>query len=316
MKRKVLLQLVVPLLSLCVLFLLLATDPARPRRPAAPTQVSVILREADGSSWPAARQGMEQAAADFGAELRFLTLTQRNDTQEQQLLLERELQNGAAGIVLVPTDRAAMAEAVAQAAAQATVITLETDMTAAGAHAYVGVDNTALGDALGRAALNGVEAGERVLLIASTPGDTGVAQRLAAAAALLEQEGRTVHTCTPIAEQSLETALTAALIASRPQLVLAFEAPALETAARLIQGRRSQPLLYGMGATGAVAAYLEQGDITAIAAQNEFSAGYLAVEAACQPSRRLPPEPLEFSLIRKETMYQPEKQKLLFPVNR
>ena len=59
MKRRVLLQLGIPLLILCALFLLLAYPADRTLRPQPLLEVSVILRETDASLWTNARQGME-----------------------------------------------------------------------------------------------------------------------------------------------------------------------------------------------------------------------------------------------------------------
>ena len=83
MKRRVLLQLGIPLLILCALFLLLAYPADRTLRPQPLLEVSVILRETDASLWTNARQGMEQAAMDLDVELRFLTPAQNNDAAQQ-----------------------------------------------------------------------------------------------------------------------------------------------------------------------------------------------------------------------------------------
>ena len=74
MKQRVLLQLGIPLLILCALFLLLAYPADRTLRPQPLLEVSVILRETDVNLWTNARQGMEQAAMDLDVELRFLIL--------------------------------------------------------------------------------------------------------------------------------------------------------------------------------------------------------------------------------------------------
>ena len=317
MKRKILLQLVVPLLSLCVLFLLLAFDPGAPRSSSELLEISVLPREVDGTLWSAGRQGMEQAAADMGVELRFVTLSAPNHTDEQRELLAREVAGGADAVILVPCDRDSLAEDVGQAAGQTVVITMETDMSDAGASACISVDNTALGHSLGRAALNGVPAGGTVLLVDSLPGSNGVSQRLTAAAQLLKDEGRIVHVCGASGALDLEDALSAALAAAPPDAVIAFESSALELAARVVKDLPSRPLLYGMGSTSEIAACLEQGEITAIMAQNEFAAGYLAVDAAVQAigNKSLQDmDHLAYTLVRKESMYTPENQKLLFPV--
>lgn len=317
MKRKILLQLVVPLLGLCVLFLLMTLDPTQTGRTTETVELSVILRESSPDAFAAARQGMEQAAADLDAELRVLTLTSDNSAEEQRELLGREVDGGADGVVLVPTDRQTLTAAVEKAVSRVPVVTMETKMASAGA--CVSVDNAALGAALARAALNGAGVGDRVLLIDSLPGDTGISERLSAAAGVLEQEQRVVRVCAPGAQQRLEDVLPGVLRTERPALVIAFEPSALETAEKTVQTMSSPPLLYGMGATSAIAAGLEQGWITAIAAQNEFAAGYLAVAAAVQAVHKMPTQtvkPLEFSILRREHMYDSDSQKLLFPVTR
>ena len=57
--------------------------------------------------------------------------------------------------------------------------------------------------------------------------------------------------------------------------------------------------------------------MTAIAAVNVFSAGYLAVEAAASLARHedwTGAPTVAFSVVRQETMYESDNQKLLFPV--
>ena len=75
--------------------------------------LSVMLRDTDSSGWTVARQGMEQAADELGAELRFLTLTTANDSAQQASLLLREIEDGAAALVAVPADPAALSAALA-----------------------------------------------------------------------------------------------------------------------------------------------------------------------------------------------------------
>lgn len=320
MKRKNIFQLsVLVLLGICVLLSLVAFDSPALRREPELLEISVIIREADSSAWSACRQGMEQAATDLQAELRFLTLSSADSVEEQRTLLRREVEVGADGVVLVPADPAALADDVHLASRETALVTMESDMSDSGAAAFISVDNAALGAALGQAALSGVPEGGTALLLRSARGSAGITQRLNEAGRVLEEAGRTVRLCVPADGESLAQMLEEALAAARCDAVLAFEPAALETAARTCQEMERPPLLYGMGVTATIASFLEQGVVTTMAAQNEFAAGYLAVEAAVQAALRhsLPPlEPLRFSLVRHDDMYDPENQKLLFPVTR
>lgn len=312
MSRKIMLQLVLPLIGLSVLFWLLAFAPSGKHRRPALLEMSVILRDGDGTV-SSMRKGMEQAAMDLNVELRFLTPSEDNGAAEQAQLLQREAEDAEA-IVLIPADRETLGDAVFAAAEKTTLVTVETDMSAWGAAASVSMDHRALGEALGAAALNGVPAGETVLLLDSLPGDNGVRESLDAARAVLEEAGRQVRIGAWDADSA---SLDDAAGAECPSAVIAFEASALADMAELARGEKRFPLLYGCGSTPAIAAALEKGRVTAIAAVNTYSAGYLAVEATAALARheRWTDVPsVAFSVVRKETMYDSDNQKLLFPV--
>lgn len=132
MSRKVLLQLVLPLIGLSVLFWLLAFAPGDKHHQPALLEMSVILRDGDGNV-SAMRKGMEQAAKDLNVELRFLTPAEDDSAVEQVQLLEHEVSGAAPAILLIPADREALGEAVSAAAGKTTLVTVESDMTAWGA---------------------------------------------------------------------------------------------------------------------------------------------------------------------------------------
>lgn len=313
MSRKAWLQLVLPLIGLSILFWLLAFAPGEKHHQPPLLEMSVILRDGDGAV-STMRKGMEQAAQDLNVELRFLIPAEDNSAAQQAQLLEREVAGAASAVLLIPADRETLGDAVSAAAGKTTLVTVETDMTAWGAAASITMDHQELGAALGAAALNGVPEGGTVLLLDSLPGDNGIRERMEAAKAVLEREGRQarVYKWDPDT-----TSLPDILRIERPRAIIAFEAAALADVAELSQGEDAFPLLYGCGSTASIAAALEKGRVTAITAVNVFSAGYLAVEAAAALARHedwTAAAPVAFSIVRQETMYDSDNQKLLFPV--
>lgn len=313
MSRKAWLQLVLPLIGLSILFWLLAFAPGEKHHQPPLLEMSVILRDGDGAV-STMRKGMEQAAQDLNVELRFLIPAEDNSAAQQAQLLEREVAGAASAVLLIPADRETLGDAVSAAAGKTTLVTVETDMTAWGAAASITMDHQELGAALGAAALNGVPEGGTVLLLDSLPGDNGIRERMEAAKAVLEREGRQarVYKWDPDT-----TSLPDILRIERPRAIIAFEAAALADVAELSRGEDTFPLLYGCGSTSGIAAALEKGRVTAITAVNVFSAGYLAVEAAAALARHedwTAAAPVAFSIVRQETMYDSDNQKLLFPV--
>lgn len=313
MSRKAWLQLVLPLIGLSILFWLLAFAPGEKHHQPPLLELSVILRDGDGAV-STMRKGMEQAAQDLNVELRFLIPAEDNSAVQQAQLLEREVAGAASAVLLIPADREALGDAVSAAAGKTTLVTVETDMTAWGTAASITMDHQELGAALGAAALNGVPEGGTVLLLDSLPGDNGIRERMEAAKAVLEREGRQarVYKWDPDT-----TSLPDILRIERPRAIIAFEAAALADVAEMSRGEDAFPLLYGCGSTASIAAALEKGRVTAITAVNVFSAGYLAVEAAAALARHedwTAAAPVAFSIVRQETMYDSDNQKLLFPV--
>lgn len=313
MSRKAWLQLVLPLIGLSILFWLLAFAPGEKHHQPPLLEMSVILRDGDGAV-STMRKGMEQAAQDLNVELRFLIPAEDNSAVQQAQLLEREVAGAAPAVLLIPADREALGDAVSAAAGKTTLVTVETDMTAWGAAASITMDHQELGAALGAAALNGVPEGGTVLLLDSLPGDNGIRERMEAAKAVLERGGRQarVYKWDPDT-----TSLPDILRIERPRAIIAFEAAALTDVAEMSRGEDAFPLLYGCGSTASIAAALEKGRVTAITAVNVFSAGYLAVEAAAALARHedwTAAAPVTFSIVRQETMYDSDNQKLLFPV--
>lgn len=262
--------------------------------------LSVMLRDTDSSAWTVARQGMEQAADELGAELRFLTLTTAGDSAEQEALLLREVEDGAAALVAVPADPAALSAALASWLVVCPTVVLESPME--GAAGVVSPDNALLGQKLAEALLEDWDGGE-VLLLDTAGSCSGVEARLTAAADALAAAGAPVRREAELPEEA-------------PRWVMAFEPAVTQRSAERREAEGLDFALYGVGSAAGVTAQLERGNIAAIAAWSDYAAGYLAVRRAVNAVRGTGGTltPLPFSILREEDIYAPENQKLLFPI--
>lgn len=310
-RRNAVIQLVIlaALGAAVVVTSLLPRVPAR-REASAPAEVSVILREADTSLWSNVRLGMEQAAGELGAELRVLAPAGSNDGAAQLEMIRREAAGQTSVLVVAPADCAGLEEALAAAGAGCPIVSLESPLE--GAALTVAPANAALGAALAQAVLG--EAGDGfVLLLSASPGSAGVAARLEEARQALEA----AEVKTRVGETDLSGAGLAGLL-KQPDLsaVMAFEPALTEQAASVKDSLGLEVPLYGVGVTANGAAWLERGVISAAAAWSDFAVGYLAVEGALALSHgeSVQMEQPPFFIVRGEDIYEPEYQKLLFPV--
>ena len=184
-----------------------------------------------------------------------------------------------------------------------------------GASGTIFADPVQLGTELAQALLADWTSG-RVLLLDSGGGvNHSITARLEAARSVLEDAG------VPVAERAcqsagLSTGLRSLLAETGSQWVMAFDAPATLRAA---EGKELEQLsvpLYGVGSPVEIITRLEQGTISAVATWSDYAAGYLAVEHAVSAARGKDraTAPLSFSILRGEDIYEPNNQKMLFPV--
>lgn len=292
-------------LALGVLLTLVTVDNSTFDSTKSITEISVIYRDNSATIGSAGRLGMEQAALDLGVELRFLSILSSNSAQEQQSILSQEIDNGTQGVILYPASTQDLAQYVA--ASGVPIVTMDVDMTQEGAVASICPDNTALGRSLALSVLTKVPVGSTVVLIDNAPADSGPGQRLQSAQQQLLNRGRFTYVVSDLNTAPLPTA----------DAIIAFDGVTLESAAQILKSSSSSPALFGYGSSGPIASYLEQGIITAIAAQNEFAAGYLAVEtlyASIHKSLHTTPGYMDYAIVRQSNMYLNDNQKLLFPV--
>lgn len=266
-------------------------------------EISILLRQGDSGGFSTARQGMEQAAEDLGAELRFLTVEAEGGGISQVELLRRQADMDVDAAVVIPADCTAL-EQLLDSWQGLPVVTLESQV--AGARAFVGTDDEAVGRMLARQVAASCPTSGRVLLVNAFPGCAGPARRLESAKAELEAAGFAPEVCDELMAEALEGAAA----------VLCFEPVRLEQAAALAAQREDRPLVYGAGVSASVVASLENGGIAAAVAWSDYAAGYLAVSQAAAAARGEPVESqtLPVTLVKEGETYDKDHQKLLYPV--
>ena len=277
------------ILGSLVVLTLTAPQLLQDRSPPPLLSLSILLRDTDSSGWTVARQGMEQAADELGAELRFLTLTAQNDSEEQTAVLFREIDGGADALVVVPAGPDELTLALSQRPDHCPVVTLESTVEGAAGIVALLEDWT----------------GGPVLLLDPLP-QTGIGARAEGARAALEERGVPVRRAAALPQDGPEE-----------RWVMAFEPLATQQAAERKEAEELGFALYGVGSGTAITAQLERGNISALAAWSDYAAGYLAVRQAVEAAMRADRQdlgPLAFSIVRGEDIYAPENQKLLFPI--
>lgn len=273
--------------------------PPGPKR----VEISILLRQGDSAVWSTARQGMEQAAEDLGAELRFLTLEAEGSGISQVELLRRQAEMDVDAAVVIPADCQAL-EQLLDDWQGLPVVTLESQVE--GARAFVGIDDEAVGRMLAQQVAGSCQTSGRVLLVDAFPGCAGPTRRLESAKMVLETAGFAPEVCSELTAEAMEGAAA----------VLCFEPVSLEQAAVLAAQCEAAPLVYGAGVSASVVASLETGGIAAAIAWSDYAAGYLAVSQAAAAARgeQAESQTLPVTLVKEGETYDKDHQRLLYPV--
>lgn len=275
-------------------------------------ELSVIFRETQGEICTNMRLGMEQAAQDYGGELRFLTPTAQNDSAQQQVLIRREVERGAHALILVPAAPEQQWVELDAAVGMCAVVSMESPLQ--GAAAQVLPDNAALGALLAEAVIADWTGG-CVLLLDTGGQSTGVRARLDGAKNTLLAHGIEIAQRTCHASE-LTNVLDTLVQQTDAALIISFDAATSEQAIAAKSGAGFPQPIYGVGMSAAIAAAMEREAVVAVVAWSEYVAGYLAVQQAISAINAQPcgDEQMPFYLLRREDIYEPDIQKLFFPV--
>lgn len=288
-----------------------------PQMPEKPLTLTVIMPDAI-IGHAALRQGMEQAAFDTNCEVYFVHPLEEGNLAEQEQLLAREITLQADGIVIYPLDTKAIQAQIEHAAKTPPLLLLDVPQNQAGGWPSVSGNYQALGDLLiGRIRTDSGHP-ESLLLIYREP--------LSGNAAILYDALTRSFATSDIRALGLSGSRqdAAAQIAKQTyhpeQTVVVLDASGLtllgDHVASHVAGA-SRPLIYGLSRDATDAARLEQGIFTALAVENEFSAGYLAISNLADLIRKKTIEPhphISFALIDRDNIDTAKSQHLLFPI--
>lgn len=281
--------------------------------------VSVIVNDSNNDRWIALHQGLEQASDDYNIDLNFVSTGKFASVDEELALINRELENGAEGIIVQMIGEAEELEGISSRVA---VMLLETDASPEGVYAFTGPDNTAIGSALADAIKEdfGEElSGKTVGILSGNEEKLSTQQRLAGLhEGLAETEAEILWTIECANEQRGNTD---ALQGAAPvDIVIALENDETERMVDYLQteNARMESLLYGVGCSEKAVYYLDKGVIHMLLVPNEFNMGYQSMEAmANQLHYRLTKAEdcqVDYLMVDRTNLYDEDNQKVLFPI--
>lgn len=307
---------------LVFLYLLSSTDLIIKEKKTEVYTVSVIISDTSDEMYGSFKKGVEQAAAEYNVDIRFITLYEKGDSAQQMEFLRREIDDGTGAVILEPANpRECMALLDAFPPASPVIVTgslLHSERAAA----CVGVDASLAGRRLGEAVCRDSIPGLPVLVLAEDMDYGNVQELYDGLMSAMDGQNHETRLYETLNGEHMEEAVGALAEQGERAAVVALDPSSTREAARLLEEdpdyRKAVPWLYGTGATPVLLNYLDQGTIRGLLTSNAFDNGYLCAEQAVGAIRRQTVETeiaLDSYYIEKEALRDRQYEKMLYPMS-
>jgi ribose transport system substrate-binding protein len=272
--------------------------------------------------WAAAGDGVASGAQDFGLSVSIRAPRDEIYVDEQIQIMEGAIAEKPAAIVLAAGDVHALVGPVKEAkAAGIKVVCVDSFIESDDADAKIGTDNFEAGQKCGAALLRNLSGGGRVAVMSYVQGSSTAIGREAGFREAVEGKVAVAATSYSSSEAARAYAQAKELLAQEPRLggIAALNLPTLLGAAKALaeSGRWRTVALVGVDSSAEVMKYIERGVIRDTIVQKPFNMGYLSMAtvrdllSGKKPKRSVNTGSVD---IDKANMFDPENQKLLFPV--
>lgn len=276
--------------------------------------VSVILPFDGAGEWRLMQQGMKQAAKDFGLSVTYIIMPEDASSLDQVTILEREVKNGAMGILLAAEDRGLLKEAVLETAQKIPIVTVESGISDSSIGQISG-ENYAMGELLGkRIAKDGYS---KVAVIRKAVDRTYMQSRMQGLEEGLGENADIVYLAYNNVDSDVEGILKKVFWSSDYDSVVCVDTATLEKCGNYFNEFHPKAILYGIGGSSQITYSVDEGAVAAIVCQNEFTIGYKGAEKLAKmltKSRKEISQKADYYLITPENLYDEEYQGLLFPI--
>lgn len=279
---------------------ILYADVAGSPPPAA--QISVIMYGAENNNrWQALELGIRQACRELDIEVPTTGISPSGDARQQAKLIEREVADGAQGLLIAPENSEEMAITLEDLFFELPIVFVKNGISG---YEYVSVNEKDVASGLARQVL---QHEGRIVLLADKLYQESIQARFEAFLQQLSVAGREVS-IEPFDEFGGGT---------DDDILVALDNETLESLIDRYQDADHSLHLFGIGSSDKVVHALKQGAVEGIVFENEFAAGYIAtmrLAAKMGLTKETVYADLQYLYVTRQTMFQPEMERLLFPI--
>lgn len=288
-------------------------------------KVAVIVKSVDSDFWQNFKSGVDSAATEYNVSVTFEGPENEEDYAAQNKMISRAAENGADVIVLSAIDRTRNAPTVNAAVRNGVqVIAADSALDSSLISLFIGTDNPAAGISAAKALEAQFSAGEKIRLgiVGCTEKTENILNREKGLREYLAGLENAEITAVTSADSNIESAESKAaeLLQKYPEinaLIGLNEWTTLGVGAAVKKANAAGKIkTVGFDTNIISIGMLETGEMGALIVQNPFAMGYLSVKKAAElKSGELSGDKTLYTAVttvKKENMYDPDIQKILF----
>lgn len=285
-------------------------------------EISIITRGKIDESSIILKEGAEQAAKEVNANIKFISLSENNNIEEQKELLEKESKNGADAILISPTNYDEISNSIEEVSEKIPIILLESSIKAKHKINSVTCDNYESGKNLGNEILKLDDSKKRIFIVTNNLKCVDLGDRYNGLINFLENKDVEIITKQFNGSEvnSYYNQAQDLLTKNKVDVVVTFDTEMLESIAQAKKDLINKAIItnniniYGWGSTNKIVSFLEEDIISGIVLKNEFNIGYLGIKNAVKfiNNNKNQNNIIPSIIITRENMYSKENQRLLF----
>lgn len=278
--------------------------------------ISVIVYGSDSERWANLKQGLEEGAQSYNAEVTFITTSVESDAGEQLELIEREINNGADGIIVAVSNYEKEADKIIELNKKVPIIAVESGVYTDTDITLVSADNYNMGASLGERLSEKENARVKIAIVSDSMERDSVKLRYEGFYNEINDRYKNIVYWTKnTGENKMQTFIQRELTEEAVDIVVALDNNALEGVVDAVVNLDKKVKIYGIANSEKAVYYLDNATVTQLLYEDDYSMGFLAVKALLQPNEysQQDNDNIEYKVISNDEIYLPANERLLFP---
>lgn len=281
-----------------------------------PKHISVILYGNAMDRWESLKQGIDQAGIDENTEITYVLMSSENNDEEQLLLIQREIDNGADGILLAANDSNMDLSTIHMTSKKAPIVCIESGLASSDI-TLVSANNYDMGVSLAEAITENENDIAKIAIVKDNLQRDSVQERFNGF------ENKIKEKFSKFTNWERKEGEDRAMIFAQRELteeavdvVVAFDNSSLEAVIDATINLNKKVKIYGIANSDKAVYYLDNGRMQTLVYQDEFSIGYIGLKTLLGGTKYNKSEMshyIKYHVVDDENLYLPNNQRVLFP---